>query len=1034
VHFAVLGPLEARGDDGHRLELGPPKQRAVLALLVVAGGRVVSLDRLVDELWAGDEPPAQATLSLQSYVARLRRILEPGRDPKRPSGLIVSRSPGWALSLTGHTVDATRFAELAEAGARQLTGGEPGRAVATLTDALALWRGEPLMEFASLPTAAVEAVRLGERRAAAVEDLLDARLAVGDIAAVVAEAEAMLTDEPYRERVWRTLVLALYRAGRQADALDAFGRARTRLADDLGLDPGPELRELEAAILRQDPALDVVPVPGPVVAGAASSPSPPPALDDGRAVPFVGRQRETASVRAALDNLARGVGQVVLVRGPAGIGKSSLLDQAEALAGDSAVALRGVCMDADPPPAFWPWIGVLRGVVDSMGAGTVRQIVGDHAPHLAVVDPALGRVLDTAPPEPLAWAELSRTRLLHGVADALHALSSRRALLIAVDDAQWADAATVDLLLAVADRVPSAPITLVVSYRDDEVAGSALEPLLRRLLADPRVVQLTLEGLDRDAVLAQLGALVGRVDDAVVDALVDRTGGNPLFLTELIRMLDSERALQPERVRADTAPPVVQQVVRRRLTRLPEQTNAVLTVAAAIGRAFDATVLGRVLGIEDEALHEALDSAIVSGLVDDVDVNTGRLRFSHDLVRQTLYDGVTGLRRARMHATIARELGAQAGVTASVLAHHYRLAAPVLEPELVVPRLTAAAAEAVDALAYDQAQTLLEHALRLSEAMSPGPERDRQQLDLHIRLGVIEQTLRGEGSPVVGAHLEQLLTLLERVSVTPAVVPAVVCAMPGLLSRGRIDELFQWTDDLVRRAVPEARAEIAVLDHYFRGVARTEQGRHAEALEHLLAGLHLCAESPPASYDGFEGWDVELGMLQFACIASALVGDGEAAERHLASSRAKEAAANRAFASIYVDYTECYLAVVLGDAVRAGMVAARMRAAATALGYQAYAAVGAVVAGWARVVSGDAAGLEQIEQVCTARAGLWHGYREVFVQLLWVRSLLALGRVADAVTVAERAIASVDPALPGPVGHQLFVVRAQALEQLSPQR
>jgi DNA-binding SARP family transcriptional activator len=242
--------------DGQRqVELGRPKQRALLAVMLVHANQVVPLDRLIDELW-GEEQPAQAGASLQAYVSHLRRALEPGRPARTPPRVLVTQPPGYRLVVAPGDLDAARFVVLAEEGHRLLEGGQPGSAAQVLREALGLWRGPALADVADEAFAQAERQRLEEHRLAALEDRLAAELAVGGHAAAAAELAELVGLHPFRERLHGLLMLALYRAGRQAEALRAFQAARDTLREELGIDPSPWLRQLEADILRQAPALD----------------------------------------------------------------------------------------------------------------------------------------------------------------------------------------------------------------------------------------------------------------------------------------------------------------------------------------------------------------------------------------------------------------------------------------------------------------------------------------------------------------------------------------------------------------------------------------------------------------------------------------------------------------------------------------------------------------------------------------------------------------------------------------------------------
>ncbi|MFI6923555.1 BTAD domain-containing putative transcriptional regulator [Nonomuraea spiralis] len=241
--FTALGPFHA-WSEGVPLDLGGQRQRAVLARLLVAGGRAVPVHTLIDELWPGD-PPAQALSTIQGYVSRLRRALEPGRAPREEAEVLVSAAPGYALRAATEQVDSWRFESLVK------SEGPPEQVWASMESALGLWRGPALAEFAELTWAATEAGRLEELRLIAVERRAGAGLVLGRATSLVADLEAHASAHPLREEGWRLLALGLYRMGRQGDALAALRRARAVWRDELGLDLSAGLRRLEADMLAQ---------------------------------------------------------------------------------------------------------------------------------------------------------------------------------------------------------------------------------------------------------------------------------------------------------------------------------------------------------------------------------------------------------------------------------------------------------------------------------------------------------------------------------------------------------------------------------------------------------------------------------------------------------------------------------------------------------------------------------------------------------------------------------------------------------------
>src|SRR5215216_4816984 len=279
MHLRLLGPVEAHLD-GRTLPLGPPKQRAVLAMLAVRPGHTVSVDELAEGLW-GEHPPASAPKMVQLYISHLRRAIE------GDGAAIATHGRGYALELADDRVDAVRFERLVDEGKAD--------------EALALWHDDPLSDLRSEPFAPAEIRRLEKLRARALEAAVDEQLAAGRHREVLARIDELVAEHPLRERLHAQRMLALYRSGRQADALAAYRGARATLVEEIGVEPGPELRRLHEAILAQDPALELP------FAGAPPARGPPPETDDRRHVPVVAL---LAGALLALGLVAFGISRV----------------------------------------------------------------------------------------------------------------------------------------------------------------------------------------------------------------------------------------------------------------------------------------------------------------------------------------------------------------------------------------------------------------------------------------------------------------------------------------------------------------------------------------------------------------------------------------------------------------------------------------------------------------------------------------------------------------------------------------------------
>jgi len=736
VQLKILGPMEVVAD-GRPVDVGSPKQRAVLAMLVIEANRVVSLDRLIDQLW-GDEPPAQATGSLQVYIANLRRALEPERPARAPAGVLVTQPPGYLIRVDPANLDAACFEHLAAEG-RQLAGqGHPAAAVDTLTEALTLWRGPALAEFAFESFAQAEIARLEERHWLALEDRVDALLTLGQHAESVAELEHLVGERPLRERLRALFMVALYRSGRQAEALRAFGDARRTLAEELGIDPGPALQRLEVEVLQQAPSLDWHPVAHQPAPARSPDPRAPVAESRGSSAVLVGRDEHLAVLEAALADVIDGRGRMVLLSGEPGIGKTALADALGHRALTAGVeVLWGRCYEGQGAPPFWPWTQILRELLANRSSEELRASLGAGGADLAQLVPEIKDVLGAVDPPPALDPDAARFRLYDSATRFLQRAGATTPLVLVLDDLHWADAASLRLLQFLAG-LRSAHLLVVGTYRDVEVvAGQALAETLGALAGEPGVLRLALYGLDRDEVAAYITTVTGAaVAEAVATNLHDRTEGNPFFVEELVRLLASEGRLGPdapidEDLGHHLVPAGVGDTIRRRLGRLPADAQTVLTMASVVGREFELDVLAEACQLETERVVDLVESALVTGFVTECPDTVGRLRFSHALVRQTLYDGLSALRRARLHLRIGEALealgGAERPERRAELAHHFLQAAPAGGADRAVRFATAAAAAAVDHLAYEEAAQYFDQALGVLD-IAGGDARSRYDL------------------------------------------------------------------------------------------------------------------------------------------------------------------------------------------------------------------------------------------------------------------------------------------------------------------
>ncbi|WP_433286789.1 BTAD domain-containing putative transcriptional regulator [Micromonospora sp. CA-244673] len=650
VTFGVLGPLVAAGERGP-VALKGPRQRAVLARLLVARGRVVPVDRLVGDLWA--EPPEGAIGAVRTFVADLRRALEPDRPPRQPARLLVTAPPGYALAAAPEAVDAGRFEAAAGAAGELLAAGRAGPALAALDDALALWRGPAYAEFAAEPWARAEIDRLDELRMLAVERRGEALLALGRAAEAAGDLRGQAAAQPLREETWRLLATALYRAGRQGDALAALREARAVLVRELGVDPGPRLRRLESDILAQAPHLDpaAVAVPAAPPAGTAG--------EEGR--PFVGRAAELATLTGLAEQVSRrGRPALALVSGDAGAGKTAFVEAlADRLATAGWTCAVGRVPEYEGAPAAWPWTQLAAALPEPAGAPATGPAPG--ATDGLSGTPVPGGVSgDTTADAPGAAEPAVARYRLHRIAGARVGAAARHGpVLLVLDDLHRADEDTLDLLTALftGPEPVTGPVLAIGTYRATGITPALTGALAR--LAPTEPVRVYLGGLAETETGDLVRAVAGAADPDTVRALHRRSGGNPFFVRELARLLAAEGAAALERV-----PAGVRDVIRHRLAQLPEPTRTVLAQAAVLGRDLDPDVLAALAG--EDATLDAVDRAAQAGFL-----TADGTRFAHILVRDTLYTDLSAPRRVRWHAAVGAVLERLRPDDVTALAHHF---------------------------------------------------------------------------------------------------------------------------------------------------------------------------------------------------------------------------------------------------------------------------------------------------------------------------------------------------------------------------
>lgn len=589
MDYKLLGPIRVLRE-GKPLALGGPKQRAVLAVLLLSHGRVVEFDAVIDAVWNG-VPPVKAISSVRAYVANLRRVL--GQET------LLTTSYGYRLELGAGELDVDRFEYLAAAGRTESRNGNHARACELLSESMGVWTGEPLEDLRDLDVSVHETHRLHELRADVVECYFDCRLTLGHHRDIIGQLEFQIVTSPLRERLWWQLMLALYRADRRVDALRAFGRAKSLLSEELGIEPGPALLSLEGEIRRQSATLGWR---GPS-AGNSS---------DRADCALFGRESEMQRVHDALASARRGVGRVVVLAGETGIGKTAVAGEAVACAEAVGFTTAWSC----PPegmrqPALWSWVQVLRSLGDNAGRGQLARAA-------EVIDPRLLEMLPGWPaPASVRTSQQDEFHVLDSVVLALHRLVEGHPTLIVLDDLDRADRASREVIALVTGNLRQLPLVIVATW-----SAGGTDNVSRRRSLD-RLVDRS------DTVVLRLGPLgIGAMERIITqnrmtensrglaEYLHRRTGGNPYYATELVRTLAGDAT------RVDVVPDSVSAVVRERISRLPRDAQRELRIAA--------------VRTEDVVLrtHE-LESAVAAGLL-VASIESDCLRFTCPLVRDAI--------------------------------------------------------------------------------------------------------------------------------------------------------------------------------------------------------------------------------------------------------------------------------------------------------------------------------------------------------------------------------------------------------------
>jgi DNA-binding SARP family transcriptional activator/tetratricopeptide (TPR) repeat protein len=844
----LCGPVLVEAE-GQRLDSGLPGRqgRLLFAYLVVNRARGCPRDELIDVLWP-EGPPAAADSALSALLSKLRRALG--------EGVLLGRGE-LRLRLDGDVaVDIERSAAAILESEAALEAGDPGLAAERARDALAT----DLLTF--LPDAeggwaAEQRRELDTIRLRALETLAEAGLRSGgrELGAAEQAARAAIAAAPFRESSHRLLMEVHEAAGNPAEALRSFEELRSLLREELGTTPGPAAMAVFERVLRGEPppvrrtAAPVAPVR--VGSGFQAAPWPAPLAAAADRHPLVGRGVELAYLARCWREAADGQRALVLLAGDAGIGKTRTAAELAARAHeDGAVVLYGR-FDEETLTPYQPVVEMLRGWSAGAPLDGLRERLGVRAAELANLLPEFGPPpADHANGTGLSGpeADAQRFRFFDAVAALVGEIGAEAPVVLVFDDLQWADRPTLQLLRHLV-RAPAPRRALFVgTYRESEVSDRhPLHELIGDLRREGTLRRLELSGLAE----GEVGELVAELAAApasppFVRALHGETEGNPFFIEEVVRHIRETAGALSEEMALEEAgvPDGVREVTARRLRRLSEPTRAVLLVASVIGREFDYDILESVVSQSADELVEALEEGVEARVLREAG-HVGRYAFTHTLVRATLYDSISQLRRARLHGRVGESLvrlrGGDLDPHLAMLAHHFAQAAPVERPDRAIDFALAAARRADRLLAWEEAAQHYRAALRALELA--GAVDDHVRAELLLALGASEDR----------AGMEEEA----RGSFQAAIRTARQLQDPVLLARGALGVAGPWS--MLSRSDP---SRVALLDEALMGLPDEDSPLRARMLARMSLELYYAGEP-----------ELRMGLAEEAVQVARRIGD-----------------------------------------------------------------------------------------------------------------------------------------------------------------
>ncbi|MDQ7906062.1 BTAD domain-containing putative transcriptional regulator [Phytohabitans sp. ZYX-F-186] len=971
----ILGPLRI-WRDGVELAPGPRQQAYLLAVLLARAGEPISTSELIDLIW-GDDAPESAVNILQKYVGALRRLLEPAVPARETGSYLQRHRNGYLFAADPDLVDVVTFRELVAAAKGGVAEQRPDAALDRYVRALGLWHGPAGEGLAHGSTAmAIFAALDGE--------FFDACVAAAELAVSRGQPERVLHAlylaarmAPLHEGVQASLVRTLAAAGRQAEALSVFQTVRARLAEELGIDPGPTLVAALRHVLARQPAEDI--------------PAGTPAADA-----LVGRAEELGVLRQAVASAFAGGTGLVVIEGEPGVGKTRLLEEAAAGAGRrGALVVWGRCLEGDGTPSMWPWVQAVGAILGGLPAPAREQW---HASELGRLVGSHGGV----PATPVLPDSGTRFRLFEQAVALVGTVSVRRPVVLFVDDLQWADTASLDLFSHLAARLPAGTAVIGALRDRAPVPGSELARMLAAASRVPRHRRIRLGPLGPDEVAELVRRETGQdPSPGAARSIHARTAGNPFFVRELSRLLADGGVLTVDAAARTAVPSTVRDVVRDRMAGLDDDARGLLQAAALIGRDVDLALLARTAGLDAQACLEGLEPLEELGLFEPSPGDPYSFRFPHDLVRESVAETTPPRRAARLHLLVADGLEGTAEDDEPVverLAHHLWAAGPLADPARTAATLVRAGRCAAGKSALDAAARQLHTAAQVA--------RTAGLVELELSALSLFTAVDGMRAGYVGSALD----LLERAEHLARELGREREAADFLFSRWaaysqgiQLDPAGRLARRLLEQGEASADPIVRAYGRHAWGIHQWDVGNVGEAFRYLSHASSTVLDDPAHGGEGQLRRDLRLLWPVMLALMTALHGDLDTARARLDTIEA--AAGDDPYVITVWAAFAVTVEAVAGDPARTLRAAKRGIALDPEFSFAFLGSYQRLARCWARAVTGDdpAGAAAEAQEIITAaltdppRSGLatWYG----LLGEMW----LAAGDLEEAATALDRA-------------------------------